>query len=151
MPELLCLLACEKVLIDEQKNPTLVVLMERIEVHIPQGESVPSNVMVPKDWAIFALWKRKDDEQLGRCKQQIEIAPPADVPPIKAQAEFDFTDRMHKVVTRLAGIPVGASGICWIRIRLESSAGMSDWFSYPFEIVYKAANTATPLVAGNVP
>src|SRR5450432_1358523 len=142
MPELLSLLVCEKVLIDEDKNPTLVVLMERVEAHIPEGQDVPSNVVAPKEWVIFALWKRGDEEKPGHCKQYMEVVPPGDSPRAKAEVQFDFIDRLHKVTNRFLGIPVGSSGTCWINVRLEFTTGTTETFSYPLEIVHKTVPIA---------
>jgi len=143
MPELLTLAACEKVLIDEQRNPTLVVLMERIEAQIPEGQSVPANVLAPKEWVVFTLWKRQEGEKPGHCRQFIEVVPPGNLPIIKVDIEFDFNDRLHKVTNRFLGIPVGTPGTCWINVRLESAAGVTGTFSYPLEILHKSVPIAS--------
>src|SRR5882762_11897162 len=109
MPELLALVPCERVIIDEQlKVPTLVVLIERIEVQIPEGSVVPPNVVVPKEWFLFTMWGKSEGEGPGHFKQIIEIAPPPNsVPPARATLEFDFADRVHKLKNRLYGFPAG--------------------------------------------
>jgi hypothetical protein len=137
MPELLALLACEKVLIDENRNPTLVVIMEKVEATIPAGQQLPANVLAPQPWVIFTMWKRKEGEQPGHCKQLIEIVPPGDSSPkLTSEAEFDFTEIIHKVTSRVNGMPVGNAGICWINVKLQSAVGLTETFPYPLQIVH---------------
>jgi hypothetical protein len=139
MPELLCLIACERVIVDEQKNPSLIVLMERVEAQIPEGQQLPADVITPREWAVFTVWKKKDGEEPGHSRLFTEVVPPAGVVrSMKTEVEFDFTDRTHKVIQKFVGIPVGTSGTCWINVRLECATGATETFSYPIEILHKS-------------
>jgi hypothetical protein len=145
MPELLILTPCEKVLIDEGKNPTLIVLIENIETHIPAGSTIPAKVTIPKEWAIFTLWKRKPEEQATRHYKQIcELVPPKDAPKIRLEVEFDFADRLHRVIHRVVGFPVGVPGIALLTVWLEENgSAVTDTFSYPMQVNHKIVPVST--------
>jgi len=140
MPVLLAIVACEKIIIDEQRNPSLIVLMERVEAQVPQGQEMPQNVLAPQEWGIFTLWMKKDEEAPLHCKQVIEMFPPgasSEARKQRIETEFDFVDTLHKVSNKIVGIPVGTAGTCWIHVRLESEAGTTETVSYPIEIAHK--------------
>jgi hypothetical protein len=136
MPELVALIACERVIIDEQlKVPSLLVVIERVEVQIPEGSDVPPNVVVPKEWFVFTIWGKKAEEGSGHYKQVIEIVPPGPTPAARVQMEFDFEGRIHKLQNKVFGFPAGVQGVCWVRVWLESASGsVTEKRSYPIEI-----------------
>jgi hypothetical protein len=143
MPQLLALVACEKVLIDSAGNPTLVVVMERIEVELPEGTSFQENIAAPKEWAVFTIWKLKEDESPGQNYRHVTeiVAPGKDTPRQKITADFQFKDKIHKVHHNMFGIPVGAEGTIFAKVWLELPGGpiVTDVYSYPVQIIYKIA------------
>jgi hypothetical protein len=148
MPELLALVACEKVLFDEGKNPSLIVLMEKVEALIPEGQQLPPMSVAPKEWAIFAVWKRGDEETVEDCVQHIEIVPPGKEPNIARfdVGPFKFIDKLHRVSHKIFGMPVAEAGTCLIKVRLSYAGKSTSEYSYPLEIVHgKIPATTTQL------
>jgi hypothetical protein len=145
MPELIALVPCERVIIDELlKVPTLVTIMEKVDVQVPQGSEVPANSVAPKEWFVFTIWGKKPGEQPGRYRQVIEIAPPEASLAAKLTIDFDFKDRTHKLQNKLFGFPVGAQGVCLVRVWLESADGTATpTHTYPIEVSHSFANPST--------
>ncbi len=138
MPELLALLPCEKVIIDQQNNPTIVNVLEKIHVHVPAGHSVPGSVITPKEWAVFTLWRRSEEEAGRKFEQHIEVLLPNESVAIRANASFTFNDTMHRLVSLMLGFPVGQQGACVIRTWLEAEGRRTTQvFTYVVEVIHQ--------------
>src|SRR5439155_15011918 len=138
MPELLVFTPCEKVLLDEGRNPTLIVLIENIEATIPQGAEIPSKVVAPKEWAVFTLWKSKPEEHGQQFKQICELVSPGESPKIRLESQFAFSETLHRTVMRVVGFPVGTAGVAQLQLWLEANgSAATEIVSYPIRITHK--------------
>jgi hypothetical protein len=148
MLELLAFTPCDKILIDEGGNPSLIVLIENIEVQVPEGSTVPAKVIIPKEWAVFTLWKKDPNDPVKHYKQICELVPPGnfgEAGSLRIQAEFDFTQRLHRTVLRAVGFPVGVKGTASLNVWLEENGKRAtETFSYPLNIVHKTMPASSP-------
>ena len=55
MPKLLMFAPCEKVIIDQFNNPTLVSILQQ---WAPDQRDIPENAFAPQRWDVFTLWYR---------------------------------------------------------------------------------------------
>jgi hypothetical protein len=94
---------------------------------------------------VFTIWGKTDGEGPGHYTQIIEIIPAGKgVPPVRVKIDFDFPDQLHKLQNRVLGFPVGGTGVCSVRVWLESSAGVaSKVHSFPIKITHKYVKPTT--------
>jgi len=123
MPKLLIFAACEKVLIDQLNNLSLISVLQEAKVGMPpQGvqAQLPSGakLMAPIKWDVLALWAKTDDKV---CEQRVALFDPSGNPTgIDATGELDFQGKatLRHMVTVL-GLPVYEMGVyllkLWVR------------------------------------
>jgi len=119
MPKLNIFALCEKVIMDEQKNPSLISLMENLDVDPREGK-IPKNAVIAKEWAIFTQWQLSDDEQEKPFHQVIHAFWPDGT---------EFNKTIHSLPTQQAevkqinmavvGLPIGQEGKITVKLWLE--------------------------------
>jgi hypothetical protein len=135
MPELIAFIACDKVLMDEQRNPTLVVLIENIEAGVLEGAAIPEQLMAPKEWAIFTLWKRSEQEQGKHYKQISVLTAARNSNRMQVELEFNFDEILHRTISRIVGFPVGTVGTALLETWLEENGSpVTEKISYPIKV-----------------
>lgn len=152
MPELLSLIACEKVIIDASSQvPTIVSVIERVEAEVPDGTLIPENALSPKEWYVYTTWKLSAGETPGTGYKHITeiVAPSKDLPRPKITSDFKFTGTLHKIIQTIAGLPIGKEGTLSANVWLERPEGSpaTSVYSYPIEIKHKLVKAANPVTA----
>jgi hypothetical protein len=122
MPELILFAACEKVILDERRNATLINIMAGIEANRVQGPTgpIPKNAVAGSSWSIFSLWKPKDGDVGKEFTQKITIIWPDN-------SEFKVNDvnfkmekgRNHQNNLAIVGFPIGQVGDVRVNMWLE--------------------------------
>src|SRR2546426_656904 len=119
MPKLHIFAVCEKVIMDENKNASLIVLIENINV-APGQEKIPRDAVTPKEWAIFTQWVLSEEEQDKPFVQIMQALWPDGT-------EFNKTSHplpTQKVAVKqlnmgVVGMPVGQEGKITLKLWLE--------------------------------
>jgi hypothetical protein len=141
MPKLLLFVPCEKLLVDENGNPTLVCLIQTIGLQIKKDVEVPEQTVAPREWDIVTLWEPLEGEQGAKFAQHIELVLPDGRPsPIASRLEFQMGDRSQRNKVHIIGFPVGRVGNYTLKMRLEAlSPGVAGYpeVSYPIQITHE--------------
>ncbi len=104
---------------DEHKNPSLIVLMENIDVASRQ-EKIPRDAVTPKEWAIFTQWIVSEEEQDKPFVQVVQALWPdgsefnKTVHPLSTQRTA-----VKQINMNIVGMPVGQEGKVTIKLWLE--------------------------------
>jgi hypothetical protein len=151
MPELLSLIACEKVILDASGVPTIVSVIEKVEVEVPNGTTVPENAVSPKEWFVYATWRLSAGEVFGAEYRHVtEIAAPSTgLPRPRITSDFKFNGELHKIVQTMFGLPIGKEGTLSANVWLERPEGspVTSVYSYPIQVKHKLVKAANPVTA----
>lgn len=119
MPKLHIFAICEKVIMDEHKNPSLIVLMENINVAHRQ-EKIPRDAVTPREWAIFNQWIFQEEEQDKPFVEIVQLFWPDKTEFHKLETPLPTQRAEIKQMNhRIVGIPVGQEGKVTIKLWLE--------------------------------
>lgn len=119
--KLLVFVPCQMVLQDPTMGHSLISVFHEIKIQIPKENEVPTNAIMPKEWAIFLKWDLTPEEQGKQYSAVIEILWPDGTPfakqPLPA-AQLAARDLVF--VFKLVGFPMGQNGFLKITASLES-------------------------------
>jgi hypothetical protein len=120
--KLLILTPCNNVLQDPQFGSSLISVFHGINFQVPPDTEVPSNAVIPKEWAVFSKWRLEPDEYGKEYTSRIEIYWPDGAEFTKASvvAQQPTKDGMA-FINRMNGFPVGQDGEIRVLQFLESS------------------------------
>lgn len=109
--KLLIFTACEKVIEDLTQGSSLISIFHGIKIQIPENQELPTNVVVPKDWAAFSKWELDQGEEGGEYTSRIQIIWPdgSEFARHELPATQPTKDGMA-FVHRLNGFPFGQNG-----------------------------------------
>lgn len=121
MPTLHIFAICEKVIMDDNKNPSLIVLIQNINVApVAPKEKLPRDAVTPKEWAIFTQWMLSEEEQEKPFVQVIQAFWPDGTQFNKTPHPFPTTKHAIKQVNMgVVGMPVGQEGPIPVKLWLE--------------------------------
>ena len=147
MPELYAFVACDKVIIDDMGTASLISLFGNIIVTLPQNAEVPSNALVPKEWALFASWDCGPDDDGKEFSQVVQVLHPDGRFFIeRMEAKFVMQrDKKSQIKMPFVGFPVGQQGKVMIRMWLEQ-AGQEIFAARP---IHLEVSLAAPAAAQN--
>lgn len=136
MPKLLAFLPCEKVILDDTKNASLIIVLQGVGVPIGK-EGIPKNAVAPKEWAVFTLWARPAPEDVGKTFYQfVQLLLPDGTEFTKSHLEFKMeAGKVHTNRLNVVGFPVGQAGEITLNMWLEEhEAKWTEVYSYPLTV-----------------
>ena len=118
---------CEKCLLDERQNVTLVNLLFGLEVKAnpPQGAvaipKIPKNAVIPNQWAIYVRWKPEDGDAGKDFVQKGMVFWPDGTDFVALNpSEFKFEKgKHHQIRADILGFPAGQVGNVVVKVWLE--------------------------------
>ncbi len=123
MPELLTFLPCEKVIVDERGNVSLIVLLHEINAEIPAQTEIPKNAVTPKEWAIFSMWKPLPQDNGRSFEQAVQMLWPDGSEFKTARLGFRLeANKIHHNRMSIVGFPIGQSGSVTLNMWLEQNS-----------------------------
>jgi len=151
--KLLILAPCDKVIIDKLGNPSLISIIQNLNVEVPADNPVPSNAVVPREWYIFSHWLVADEE-IGRefVQRTVIVLPSGDVfgdPATGSSVPFkakDISANIAQVIVNLNGFPIGMAGPITVKVWIEEGGkSVTDVIAYPLRVVH--VEPKTPVTA----
>jgi hypothetical protein len=121
MPINLIYAACEKVIIDENKNTSLISIIDKLTVTAPGNAEIPNNAVVPKEWAIYASWIAEAEDGGKRYTVATQVFYP-DETPFADVVRFELVMEAGKRaqgIARFNGFPIGQVGAFTVQTWLE--------------------------------
>lgn len=111
---------CEKVIQDARSGPSLIATFQEMQVGIPEGQILPTNAVIPKDWAIFALWHSAESESFPTFRQWLVILWPDGSEFIRQPLDVKVDKPEWTMSTvQIQGFPMGQKGRLTIRVWIE--------------------------------
>jgi hypothetical protein len=143
VPKLLIFAPCEKVIIDQDKNVSLIAVLQSIQIQLlplPPDEQIPEGVAAPLRWSAIAVWLRELGDDGKRYEQSVELFGPAGTTLAKALASFAFERPVHSQISSFLGFPLvvargGADYTLKLYLREEAEGAESrEVASYPLSV-----------------
>ncbi len=136
MPKLLLFTPCEKIIIDDNNNVSLVVLLHEITA-VPSEKGIPKNAVTPKEWAVYTTWVQEDGDENKSYIQWLQIQWPDGSEFEKYPLPFVFKKRRQQNRVNIVGFPIGQPGLLTIKMWLESDgAKVTEVYSHTLEITH---------------
>lgn len=117
--KLLVFAPCEKLIVDEDGNSTLITIIQNINIEIAAGLEVPADVMTPSGWDVVTLWFPEEGDTGKTFHQRLEFEQPDGSIPIRGKLTFTITEKAHRNKMHINGFPVGRRGLCWLKLWLD--------------------------------
>ncbi len=136
MPRLLAFLPCDKILVDDKGNASLIVLLMNVGVQVGK-EGIPKNAVAPREWDVFTLWQQSAQEDVEKTFHQVlQLVLPDGTEFMKSGVEFKMQQgKLHQNRITVQGMPVGQAGKLIVNMWLEEqSAKWTEVYSYPLTV-----------------
>ncbi len=149
MPKLVLFVACEKLILDAQSsNPSIIALLDNINVAMPEGLSVPPTANSPIRWDILALWLREPGDEGQVYEQRTYLIQPNGELTVDGTAKFEMLGQRQNVIANVTGFPVGRAGDATLVLLLRKADADEEWEEmarYPMQIVHQS-QPVTPIL-----
>jgi hypothetical protein len=123
MPNLYIFVVCEKVIVDKSEVASLISLFTTMSVAKPLGSpprEIPTNAVVPKEWAVFSSWDWDDADDGREYTQRIEVLFPDHTLFVKLEQKLLMISRRRiQTIAPISGFPIGQQGFYTVRLWLE--------------------------------
>jgi hypothetical protein len=135
--KLLIFAACEKVIIDQFHNPSLITLMQNVNyAPQPPNSTPPRNAVTPEKWVVFTSWLPTLDE-IGKEFEQItsiELPDKSEFTRHRLPFRPDASGLSINYVNFL-GFPIGQEGNMLVTMWLErENKQITEPLSYPIKV-----------------
>lgn len=140
MPSPLVFVACEKVILDDDKNPSLISVLQQVNLAVPTADKIPDNAAAPLRWCLFTLWLQQPGDEGRRFQQVCEATLPDGRTSVVARTEFEVSHRTHQIKLEIFGFPIPkVAGECVFRLYLaEEGRERREVASYPISVRHKS-------------
>jgi hypothetical protein len=136
MPKLKALLACEKVIFDQDGPVSLSGIFQRMNIQLT-GVPLPEKAISPTMWSIFALWE-SDPQEIGQeFTQVIKVSAPDGSIFMEHEGVFKCTsieERQTRIKTQIPGLPIWTEG--WMTVNSWLKGDEASGSDFKFEIRY---------------
>ena|SRR2546429_7386337 len=127
MPRLLIFAPCEKVILDQYGNPSLIAVIQEIVSPLSPDAQLPQNVLGMMRWDVFTLWQREPGDGDKEFIQDCALIGPGQKASIQASMTFKVGGKAQRNIMSLYGFPLASPGEHQLRLWLrESTASEED-------------------------
>ena len=129
MPKLLVFAACERVIIDQDNNVSLMNLVTEMTTEVPeQSEREADKLAVAAlRWAIFALWAKDPQDEGKTFEQRVILLDPSGAPSgIEGATPFAFPEgkRFMRNTVNVLGFPFKSAGTYRVQLWMRQEGGV---------------------------
>lgn len=148
MPKLLVFAPCERVILGQGDNSaSLIVIIQQVQFQGPAGmPAPPPGAGVAARFSIYSQWHKLPTDGEKTFEQRIVLSFENENPVLEATAEFQMTERLHRVIANVMALPFIHPGEYSLKLFLREK-GEQNWGNpvadYPFEV----AHVIQPVVA----
>lgn len=148
----LALCPCDKVIFDKRDTPSLITLIQNVELTFTPADGavdaeLPRNAVAPREWFIYARWQ-SDNEDVGKTFEQVfQIFWPDGEKFLEHRLPMKPVvagEDIQQSAMQMAGFPAGQSGILQIATWLDSDGHrVSDIIKCHIRVTHSAKQTTT--------
>jgi hypothetical protein len=122
MAKLAYVVICQRALLDQTRNVSLVQVLEELGVAPPPSDPpVPPGAIIPFPACIVTSWKRDKNGRSERAKGRVRLLAPSGKQFARAEFEIDVASAERaRCMLELPGIPYHGPGFYVVRIDLAS-------------------------------
>lgn len=139
MPKLLLFAPCEKVIVDDlSKGISLISLLEQVEGRVIKVAE--EKVMAALPWTAFTMWLKTPEDEGKTYEPRAFVLQPDGTEIMAATAEFQLSQRSHRVINSFFGFPINQPGEHTVRLALRERGGNEMWVTmadYPILVIHK--------------
>src|SRR5437867_283000 len=107
MPRLLLFAACEKFIIDQQNNASMISLLQELAIPVQDNTVPPSGAAAAMKWDAVAIWLKGEDDFGKTYEQRIALFEPSGEPTgVSVSSTFAIEPATHRNVTTIYGFPI---------------------------------------------
>jgi hypothetical protein len=139
MPKLLIFAPCEKIIIDDQKNASLIVLLNTIAVGAKRDVVIPKEAIGAKEWAVFTMWQPNKSDIGKEFVQYLQMVKPDGQEFKRVEAKFTVNeaDTVSQVRMNIHGFPIGLKGVFTLNMWLQhGQEKLGETYSYPVIVAH---------------
>jgi hypothetical protein len=119
LPKITTVAACNDVLFDDEKNPSLISVFSALEAKNITGASIDPKTVAPRNWCLFTMW-RAEREDLGKqFTQKMQVILPDGTEFGYGEEKITLDRLVHSVKMRIQGFPIGIQGDVTVKVWLE--------------------------------
>jgi len=136
MPKLKAVLACEKVIFDQDGPASVISIFQKMNIQLT-GVQLPDNAVSPTMWTIFALWESEEGEVGQTFTQVLKVTAPDGSVFMEHEGNFvnnSTEDSQIKIKTQIPGLPIWKEG--WVTVSAWLKGDDSPLGDFKFEIKY---------------
>jgi hypothetical protein len=113
---------CEKVLIDQANNPSLIGVIQQLTSPPPPPDiQVPPDAMGLMRWDVFTLWQREDGDDEREFVQECQLIGPHNTTTIQASMPFKFVASTQRNIMSFFGFPLVSIGEHLLKLWLRTT------------------------------
>lgn len=132
MPRLLMFAPCERVIIDQNNNPSLISVIQGLTSPLPSDTRVPQNAMGIMRWDIFTLWQREEGDEEKEYVQECQLIGPDNSVTVQATMRFKFVASTQRNIMSFYAFPLASIGEHLLKLWLRDPAGdLREIASFP--------------------
>lgn len=142
MPKLLNFAVCDRVLIEDDGQASLIRVIQGVTATLKgHGKNIPKNFVGAKEWAIFTLWKQTAEDRDRLFVQHIQLLWPDKSEFKKLEFTFRFQlDKSQQNRILIDGFPLGQEGDVTVNMWLETdSERVGEIYTWTVRIKHEIA------------
>ena len=125
MPVLNAFVTCEKVIISEEGQLSLITIFDQLNVTVAPDSEVARSAMIPAPWNFVTLWHREPTDGDQIFIQRMRLVSPTGTQLAEDDLEFSITGAMHRNIMRAKAFPIGEAGPHNLILSLRAKDG--EW------------------------
>jgi len=124
LPKLLVFAPCEKVILDEQGNPSLIAIIQGLSTPpLPPDTALPSNPMGFMRWDVFTLWQRESGDAEREFVQLCQLVGPDNGVSLNADMSFKVEASTQRNIMSFFGFPLATPGQHLLKLLIRAKDG----------------------------
>src|SRR5258708_1857508 len=127
MPKLLLFVPCTKIITDQQDNSlSLVSIFEGLSVQISEGESIPTDAVMPFAWSVAIMWLQTSGDENRYFEMRLNSVRPDGHETEGNILPFSMTARTARFNLNLLNMRIDQPGEQLLRLSVRE-AGSDAW------------------------
>jgi hypothetical protein len=136
MPNLKALLACEKVIFDQEGPVSVISIFQQMKVQLT-GAPLPEKAISPTLWSVFVLWESDPREVGSQFTQVLKVTAPDGSVFLEHEGLFtnnSVDETQVKTKIQVPGLPIWKEGWITVSVNLKENPAING--EYKFELRY---------------